>query len=198
MGLISCVEVDKMYMKRLDFLVCCAENQLWFLPLLLLFCIIGINTAETPSAAEQREKTQHSPSCPSPDLRRYVMRPLTHKCATLMGCSPQLPVQLLFCANRTDSFVVVTYFTTRGKRGQVTLMEKSSPASRLGLFILDPLNRSFFLPDSDLQHKGLRTSQDRLGSMLLFYELVYPAGLSKFKTSQELQRRTWPSNKVSK
>lgn len=39
-------------------------------------------TAETPSAAEQREKTQHSSSCPSPDLRRYVMRPLTRKCAT--------------------------------------------------------------------------------------------------------------------
>lgn len=39
-------------------------------------------TAEAPSAAEHREKTQHLPSCPSPDLRRYVMRPLTLKCAT--------------------------------------------------------------------------------------------------------------------
>lgn len=82
MGLISCVKVDKIYMNQLDFLVCCADNQLWFLPLLLLSVLLALIHSRDPSAAEQREKTQHSPSCPSPDLRRYVMRPLTHKCAT--------------------------------------------------------------------------------------------------------------------
>lgn len=52
-------------------------------------------TVETPTAAEEREKTQYSPSCPLTDLRHYVMCFLSLKCATKF-CNPQLPVQLLF------------------------------------------------------------------------------------------------------
>lgn len=56
-------------------------------------------TVETPTAAEEREKTQYSPSCPLTDLRHYVMCFLSLKCATKF-CNPQLPVQLLFYTNR--------------------------------------------------------------------------------------------------
>lgn len=63
MGLISCMEVDKIYMKQLDFLVCHADNQPWFLPLLLLFCVIGSNTQQRPllQLSRGRKLSTHLP-----------------------------------------------------------------------------------------------------------------------------------------